>query len=379
VQALTVVLSSGDVLDVERGRAIAHADGYFDFEVARGRIRVPIPAYQMPDVPKLSAGYWAAPRMDLVDLFVGSEGTLGIVTEVTLRVLPSAPPSCLILVSFDSRSAALAFVRSLREQALITWRTCDPRGIDVSAIEYMDRRCLDLVRQDGIAQANGVRLPEAAEAALLVTLELPAGTSAADAFDQLGLAREPGAPDTAIVRFCAMLDAFGALDGVEIAVPGDRARHRQLCAVREAVPAAVNDRVARARRDADLRIEKTAADVIVPFARLPELLALYDDGFRRRALDAAVWGHISDGNVHPNVIPRSLEDVEAGKAAILEVGRETIRLGGAPLAEHGVGRNPVKQKLLRELYGEGGIEEMRRVKRALDPEWKLAPGVLFPR
>src|SRR5262249_22325220 len=163
-----------------------------------------------------------APRMDLVDLFVGSEGTLGIVTEVTLRVLPSAPPSCLILVSFDSRSAALAFVRSLREQALITWRTCDPRGIDVSAIEYMDRRCLDLVREDGIAQANGVRLPEAAEAALLVTLELPAGTSAADAFDQLGLAREPGAPDTPIVRFCAMLDAFGALDGVEIAVPGDR-------------------------------------------------------------------------------------------------------------------------------------------------------------
>jgi D-lactate dehydrogenase (cytochrome) len=91
-----------------------------------------------------------------------------------------------------------------------------------------------------------------------------------------------------------------------------------------------------------------------------------------------VWGHISDGNVHPNVIPRSMADVESGSEGILALGREAIRLGGSPLAEHGVGRNPVKQQLLRELYGVEGIEDMRRVKRAIDPEWKLSPGVLFP-
>jgi D-lactate dehydrogenase (cytochrome) len=56
-----------------------------------------------------------------------------------------------------------------------------------------------------------------------------------------------------------------------------------------------------------------------------------------------------------------------------------IRLGGSPLAEHGVGRNPIKQLLLCEMYGEEGIEQMRAIKRALDPQWKLAPGVLFPR
>ena len=169
------------------------------------------------------------------------------------------------------------------------------------------------------------------------------------------------------------------LDQVEIAVPGDRARAAQLLAVREAVPAAVNQRVGRARHGVDARIEKTAADMIVPFDKLEDLLTFYDAEFRRRGLDAAVWGHISDGNVHPNVIPRSFADVESGKAAILAFGREAIRLGGAPLAEHGVGRNPVKQQLLRELYGDEGIEAMRRVKRAIDPDWKLAPGVLFPR
>ena len=108
-----------------------------------------------------------------------------------------------------------------------------------------------------------------------------------------------------------------------------------------------------------------------------ELLVLYDKEFDRRGLDRAVWGHISDGNLHPNVIPRSFDDVQSGKEAIIRFGREAIRLGGSPLAEHGVGRNPTKQLLLRELYGEEGIEEMRRIKRALDPEWKLAPGVLF--
>src|SRR5581483_7754437 len=107
-------------------------------------------------------------------------------------------------------------------------------------------------------------------------------------------------------------------------------------------------------------------------------LDMYDAEFRRRGLDAAVWGHISDGNVHPNVIPRSMADVESGKEAILEFGRAAIRLGGSPLAEHGVGRNPIKQQLLRLLYGDEGIEQMRAVKRALDPGNKFAPGVLFP-
>ena len=65
----------------------------------------------------------------------------------------------------------------------------------------------------------------------------------------------------------------------------------------------------------------------------------------------AVWGHISDGNLHANVLARSYAEVEAGRAAILDVGRQAIRLGGSPLAEHGVGRSRLKQQLLEELYG----------------------------
>ena len=89
-----------------------------------------------------------------------------------------------------------------------------------------------------------------------------------------------------------------------------------------------------------------------------------------------MWGHISDGNLHPNVIPRSVNELEAGKGAMLAIGRAAIALGGSPCAEHGVGRNRVKQQLVRELYGEAGVDAMRAIKRALDPAGRLAPGVL---
>jgi D-lactate dehydrogenase (cytochrome) len=379
VQAITVVLPGGDVLDITRGQVRAHGDGYVEIESGRRTIRVPIPHYRAPKVAKLSAGYYAAPEMDLIDLFIGSEGTLGIVTEATLRVLPVRPAMCLAFVPFAARQSALALVRQLRGLARDTWRSKDPHGIDVSAIEHMDARCIELLREDGIDRQSGVTIPAGSEIALLITLELPPSMTAEQAFDEIGNAREAEAPDGPLRRFCRLLDAAGVLDDVEVAVPGDLTRATQLLAVREAVPAAVNQRVGRAKLAVDPRIEKTAADMIVPFDRLEELLTMYETGFGARGLDVAIWGHISDGNLHPNVIPRTFADVTAGKAAILEFGHEAIRLGGAPLAEHGVGRNSVKQQLLEQLYGKDGIAEMRAVKAAIDPDWILAPGVLFAR
>src|SRR4029077_7063156 len=110
-----VVLPCGAVLDVERGTTHAHADGYFELSVGGRTVRIDVPRYQMPALPKLSAGYFASPEMDLIDLFIGSEGTLGIITAVTLRVLPVRPAACLVFVSFSDRADALSVVRRLRE------------------------------------------------------------------------------------------------------------------------------------------------------------------------------------------------------------------------------------------------------------------------
>jgi D-lactate dehydrogenase (cytochrome) len=376
VQALTVVLATGDVLDLVRGDACAHADGWFDLDLAGGTVRITVPTYRMPSVPKVSAGYFAAPQMDPIDLFIGSEGTLGVVTEATLRILSVRPATCLAFVPLRDRRVAFRLVEHLRAEALETWRTHDGRGMDVAAIEHMDARSIALVREDRADERFGVRIPGDADIALLITLELPASTTAAQAFDEIGRFRDV---DTPLARLCRALDRAGVLDDVEIAAPGDEARAAQLLGVREAVPAAVNARVGRAAQTIDRRITKTAADMIVPFERVEELMTMYDEEFDRRGLDRAVWGHISDGNLHPNVIPRSIQDVVSGKDAIRAFGRAVMQMGGSPLAEHGVGRHPIKQELLREMYGDRGIDEMRAIKRALDPEWKLAPGVLFSR
>jgi D-lactate dehydrogenase (cytochrome) len=376
VESLTVVLANGDVLDVERGETRAHPDRYFELALSHGTVRVPVPTYQMPAVEKLSAGYFAEPEMDLIDLFIGSEGTLGIITEVTLRIVPMRPAFCLAFITFDRRWSALAFVRELREASRSTWAQRDERGIDVSAIEHMDARSLQLLREDGVDVQHGISLPHDSAIGILVTLDLPPDMTRERGYAEIGSIGSADAPDTPLVRFCGLLAKFGISDRTVVALPGDRAQSA-LLELREAVPAAVNRRVGLAKRDVDERIEKTAADMIVPFDQFGALLEVYERELADRGLDAAIWGHISDGNVHPNVIPRTFADVESGRDAILVFGREAIRLGGAPLAEHGVGRNPTKQKLLRQLYGDAGIDGMRQVKAALDPDWKLSPGVIF--
>jgi D-lactate dehydrogenase (cytochrome) len=180
-----------------------------------------------------------------------------------------------------------------------------------------------------------------------------------------------------LANFCAMLLAAGVFDATALAMPDDTARMAQLAAVREAVPAGVNQRVALGKRHVDPAIEKAAADVAVPFERIEELLAAFRSDAAQRGLDGVVWGHLSDGNLHPNVIARTRDEWFAAREAVSEIGRLAVRLGGVPMAEHGVGRSSIKQALLRDLYGDDGIEQMRAVKRAIDPDWKMAPGVLF--
>jgi D-lactate dehydrogenase (cytochrome) len=309
----------------------------------------------MPDVPKLSAGYFARTGMDLIDLFIGSEGTLGIVVDAVLTVIP-LPRRVVALARCEDDAQAVALTGALRNAAL-----GDSGGLPslgVSAIEYMDDRALRAVPDEAYARAHVPR-PSPGSAVLLVQVEV--GTD----------------EQAALERLHAAFQSVGLTDDPAVAAPDDDRGAERLFSLREAVPASVNALVAAAQAHAHPDIEKTAADPVVPFARLADSIALYRHAFESRGLDHAIWGHMSDGNLHPNLIPRALEDVARGREAILEIARGVIAMGGAPLAEHGVGRSAVKQRLLLELYGERGIDEMRAVKRALDPTGKLAPGVLF--
>ena len=358
VAGLTVVLANGLVLDIRRGRTVASADGRFEIEVPDApAVNVCIPRYAMPDVAKLSAGYAARPGMDLIDLFIGSEGTLGVIAQATLRVI-ARPRRCLALVSCADDDQAVAVTAALRAEAREAWARRGP--LDVAAIEYMDARALAAVPDEAFARAGASR---PADGFVLLLVQIETGT---------------GGEDAALERLAWLLTTCGVADDPRVAAADDERGAQRLCELREAVPASVNAIVAAAQARVHPDIHKTAGDMVVPFDRLAESIALYRRTFEAKGLEYAIWGHVSDGNLHPNVVPRSIDDVHRGHEAILEIARAVIAMGGAPLAEHGVGRSALKQQLLRELYGEAGIEQMRAVKRALDPDWKLAPGVLFP-
>jgi D-lactate dehydrogenase (cytochrome) len=341
VQALTVVLADGSILELSRGEATAR-DGVVDIERENGTVtRVWMPTYAMPSLPKHSGGYASGRALDIIDLFIGSEGTLGIIVEAELRVIPR-PEITLALFACASDAHALEITAALRRG----------EGGDVAGVEYIDANALAQV-DDDVFRRKGVPRPARPSVILLVHVEGD------------------------VERFTELLDRYRLAEDASVAMPGDTRAAARLLELREAVPAAVNARVAEAKARVHPDIEKTAGDMIVPFERLGDSLALYRDAFAARGLPHAIWGHFSDGNLHPNVIPRSLADVAQGKEALMDIGRAIVAMGGSPLAEHGVGRNQVKQALLRQMYGDDGIEQMRAVKRSLDPEWKLAPGVLF--
>jgi len=356
VSGLSVVLASGEVLDLRRGDVMASSDGQFEIEHVSGAIsRVNIPTYTMPSVPKLSAGYFAQPGMDLVDLFVGSEGTLAVVVAATLKIIPR-PRRAVALIRCHGDRQALAVTAALREEASDAWYGRGP--LDVSAIEYMDSRALAAVPGEAFARAQVTR-PAPGSVMLMLQIEIGANE------------------DATLYRLQDVLANAGVTDDPVLASPQDDRGAQRLFDLREAVPASVNAMVAAAKARSHPDIEKTAGDPVVPFERLAESVDLYRAAFESRGLDYAIWGHVSDGNLHTNLIPSTMDDVHRGRDAILEIARGVIGMGGAPLAEHGVGRSALKQRLLCELYGDAGIDQMRAVKRALDPTWKLAPGVLF--
>jgi FAD/FMN-containing dehydrogenase len=318
IERLRVVLADGRVMDVRRGEAI-------DFEPA---------AIPLPGVTKNTAGYLLRPGMDWVDLFVGSEGTLGVVTEATLRLLP-VPKSILSgVVFFRGDEAALDAVES--------WRGRAPARM----FEYMDRASLDLLR---------TRVPE-----------IPAGAGAAILIEQELESEE----DPEVDRWLERIEAADALAeeswfGLSAA---DRERFR---ALRHALPELVNDTVRLAGA------MKMNTDYAVPLARNREMLAYY-----RRRLDQefpgryVIFGHIGDAHVHANIFS-SPENPRRAMGLLMELARKAVELGGTVSAEHGLGKR--KAHLLKLQYAAEQIDAMKAVKRRLDPKGILGQGTLFER
>ena len=316
VLGLRVVLMDGSLLDLRRGEPVP-------FETAT------IPA---PNTRKHTAGFPLRPGMDLMDLFVGSEGTLGVVTEAVVRLLPVPEELLSGVVFFQSDEDALT--------AVDTWREIS----GLRMLEYVDAGSLDLLRP---AYPD---TPRAARTALLIEQQIES-ESEYDAWDaRLSQAR-------------ALTEAswFAASDF-------DRERFRRF---RHALPEAVNDLVRRRG------VLKMNTDFAVPYERNREMIAIYRETLEREFPGQyVIFGHIGDAHVHVNILPNSGEESERAKAVITQFARDAAALGGTVSAEHGLGKR--KAHLLAIQYSAEQIEAMRAVKRRFDPHWLLGRGTLFP-
>ncbi|MEZ5399530.1 MAG: FAD-binding oxidoreductase [Bryobacteraceae bacterium] len=313
IRALTVVMADGEIRRFERGHAV-------DF---------PVPRIPLPSTTKNTAGYPLAPGMDWVDLIAGSEGTLAVVAEAELALLPAPRDLITGVVFFDSEEGAIA--------AVDAWR-----GVEgLRMLEYMDRASLDLVR------ARFEDTPQAGAALLY----------------------EQEADDDAVDAWVDRIDAAGASPDIAwlAASQADRERFRHL---RHALPEAVNDTV---RRNGFLKL---GSDYAAPVARNREMFEAYRRRLKREFQGAYVlFGHVGDAHLHANILPRSQAEFDRGKEAMLDLAREAVAMGGTVSAEHGLGKR--KRHLLELQYLAGEIAAMRAVKTRLDPEWRLSPGNLF--
>jgi D-lactate dehydrogenase (cytochrome) len=380
VHGIRVLLFNGDLLEIERGTFLARRGESFLIVLSNGRtLEVPVPVYPLPALKKISIGYHSADPLDLLDLFIGSEGTLGLITQVTVRTIPLRETVFSGLAFPSSNQAALRLAGELRAAAVRCREINDPLGPDIRAVEWVDSRCLALLKEYGDLADLKLRLPDGAGSAVLLEMELEGALGQEEVLDLLSgyMEDRPGLPDGPVVRLFKILDKAGCLESLLPALPGDEKTREQLRRFRESVPLRVNEILA-SRREAAAGPRKVGGDLIVPFDRLEEFVAGVEKQFESRGLEFAIWGHLSDGNLHPNVLPADAAQVQAGEEALLALGELAASLGGCPLSEHGVGRSRLKQELMRRFLGKEAVLEMKAVKAALDPTGRFSPGTIFP-
>jgi len=282
------------------------------------------------DTLKNSTGY------NLTQLLVGSEGTLAVVTEATLKLLPLPTHSALLLAPFPSASAACQAVAAIFQA-----------GVVPSALEFMEREAVALAQT--YTGDTTLPLPEGIEAHLLIEVD---GFRAEDLMPQLE-------------ALLPVLEAHGAAEPL---FADDAAAKDRLWFLRR--------RVGEAVKAASTYKEE---DTVVPRGRLPELLAAVKDIGARYGFTSVCYGHAGDGNLHVNILRGGLsEEVWHGAlpAAIRELFTEVVKLGGTLSGEHGIGL--VQKPYMDIACSPAHLHLQRAVKAAFDPTGILNPGKVLP-
>jgi D-lactate dehydrogenase (cytochrome) len=307
------------------------------------RYVIQIPKYQMPNVSKHVAGYFAKPEMDLIDLFIGSEGTLGVILEAELKLLPKPDQIFSGLIYFANDATLLDFVDEARQMSR---EAKSSSGVSARALEYFDKNSLDFLR------AKYSQIPKVATGAIFFEQEITEETE----------------DDVLQAWFALMAKHLALLDHSWIALTPQE--QQSLRDFRHALPALVNEWYARFKQ------RKISTDMAVPLSFFPELMRAYQTGCEENGLDYILFGHIGDAHLHLNILPKTPEEAARAKNLYRCFVKLAVSNGGTISAEHGVGK--LKSEYLVEMFGESGVREMARVKKTLDERLILNIGNLIP-
>ena len=285
-----------------------------------------------PPAVKTAAGYSDTGRF--LDILIGQEGTLGVITEATLRLIPCPEHQFSLLTFFESLKDCLSFVENLRARG-------SQDAVSPSSIEFYGPNAVAMIRG-----AVG-SLPESARYGIWC--------------EQDGRLEEE---DTRIEGwFDALESAKALLDSTVFAQ--DKASRDRLAKMRHAVPAGINEQVVANG------MPKVGTDCSVPHDRLEEMIGIY----KSVELDHVLFGHIGDSHLHLNLLPTSKEELETAKQLYRGICRAAVEFGGCVSAEHGIGK--LKRDHFRDMAGSEAIAQFQRLKRHIDPNWILGRGNLF--
>lgn len=345
VERIEIVLANGDLLNLERGEVFAK-DGFIELQTENGnKIKVKVPTYDQPETRKNTSGYFSAENLDAIDLFIGSEGTLGVITEIKLKLLPKPKGFLSGIVFFNDKKDLLNLVNEARKISFETRKNLVSDAIDATVLEYFDENSLIFIKE---------KFPET-----------PENMAGAIFFEQETTVETE---DTLFEQWNELLEKHNAEMEQSWFTTNDQ-DHAKMREFRHALPIAVNEKVVKNKQ------RKIGTDMAVPDEMFASFLRFYKQKLNESGLDYVIFGHIGDNHLHANLLPKN--DAEKIKAKHL-YGRfiaQAVMLGGTVSAEHGIGK--LKTHYLDTMYGERYLNEMAEIKRAFDPNGILGRGNMF--
>ena len=269
---------------------------------------------------------------DLTKLLIGSEGTLGIITEATLRLIPKPLDTKTAMIIFDDLYTAGKSISKILTS-----------GVRPSKMEILDHNALNKVEDYA-----GLDLPRDAAAILLIEVD--------------------GNPENLGDELDTIQKALKEIDVENVEIAESKEAEDKLWQVRKLVSPAV----------VESGYTKISEDATVPLSKIPEMFKKIDEIKTKYDLNIVVFGHAGDGNLHPTINTNMRDENEVRKTedAVEEIFNYAIELGGTLSGEHGIG--VMKKAFIKKEMGEAGVRYQQMIKKALDPKNILNPGKIFP-